>query len=1196
MKIYIQLRRKLFACAFVRLAFSKQTLMRVNFTCILLLLTLLQVSAAGFAQKISLSKKNISLQQLFKEIKSQSGYDFLYEPQEIKNAKRITINVNNADLKAVLDQVFAVQTLDYTIDQKTIVVRSRPTSIFESIDRFFNLIDIRGKVLDEKGNPLPGATVQVKGEVRGTITNTEGEFRLGNVDKGTVLVVSFVGYKSKEVVVTNENLLSVTLEINSAELQSVSVVSTGYQTLSKERATGAFNVITGDQLDRPTTNIAQRLIGTTAGMQATLDADGNPRFEVRGQTTLNVYNANGSRNQNGAPLVVVDGFAIQGEFNTINPNDVESITILKDAAAASIWGARSANGVIVIVTKKGLKGVPLKIDFSAFTRISNKLDLDYVNPLASSAETIDYEMKSFGNWSAQLNSGILATDYGKAWSLGTVAMSEHALGYLSLTERDALLATYKTLDNKEQIRKELLTNPLVQQYNLDISGASDKLRNHLSLLFEESKSNFKGTDNKKYTANYRADANVFKWLEFNFSGMVNYNKVNNNGVTLGDIQNLSPYEMLRNEDGSLTNVAKYYTPIIDRFVPKALFPYADWSYNPIQEIANREVVSEQLNTRLQAGLKLKVLKGLSFDSKIQYELFSTNNKRFRNEQTFSVRDSVNRFASWDQATNKVTLNVPKGGMLDQSRRRTEAYTLRNQLNFDRKFAEDHELSFVGGSEINNIVTETFGYATTYGFNKETLSVGTFPNGPGGTFFPIRNWLGSNQTIGYSNSFTSLTDRYFSLFGNAAYTFKSKYTLSGSVRTDASNLITDDPSYRYAPFWSIGSSWQVSEESFLKRVSWIDRLSLRATYGYNGNVDRTTSFRPLIAMGAIPNVYTGDVTATVSSFGNPTLRWEKTGTWNVGVDYTLFKGQIYGKVDMYHKSGKDLIATLSIPAANGTTSQRLNNAEMTNKGIELELGTMQKISGNDIVWRGNLNFSYNKNEITKLFVANYAASTLVGGGSGAYVEGEDANALWRFKYAGMQNTQPMVYGANGALYDFGAFTPGDGRDYLLNTGTAVAPYTLGFINSFQVYDFNLSFIVTGKFGHKFQRKGFNYPPTWTGRVLPNSKLSEVLNGDPSQIVPLPQNLIEPRYYFWDRFHQSLSYLIESASHIRMQEVNLNYNVPSKLTSKIGMRRVQAFAQGNDLFTLVANDAGEDPEYPLGTLKPQPRISLGIKCEF
>lgn len=1172
---------------------------------VIMITALTHVSAKSAAQKLSLNEKNSPIGMLIKKIRLQTGYDFVFDSKINMNLK-ITVDIKDAELEDALKIILEKHDLDFSINDKIIVIKSKKESILEDLISHIFAIDLKGIVLDEKGMPLPGATVRIKDSDKRTITNSQGEFFLSGIEEKSIMIISYVGYKAKEISATGKELV-ISLELNDAALEAVNVISTGYQLLSKERATGSFNSIEKDQLSKPSTNIAQRLIGTTAGMQATLDADGNPRFEIRGQTSLNIRDAFGVRNQNASPLVVVDGFPVQGDFNTVNPNDVESITILKDAAAASIWGARSANGVIVVVTKKGKKGTPINVSFSAFTRISQKLDLDYVNPLASSAETVDYEMRSFNNWGATINGGVLANDVGKAQSPASVAMNEYALGFITLAQRDAQLQSFKNLDNRNQIRNELLANPTVQQYNLEISGATQKMANRLSLLYEDTQTNFKRSDNKKYTANYSADADIFKWLQLSFGTLVNYNKANRSGVNynvnpfgasnpLADIAGIAPYEMLRNADGSLNNISRYYTPILDRFVPRAIFPYSDWTYNPIQEIENRDYTTEQINVRFQGGLNVKIVDGLSFSSKVQYELFNTNNRNFNNDKTFAVRNLINTSASWDIANNRTSLNLPKGGIVDQNRSRSEAYVFRNQLNFNKVIKQHHEVNLVAGSEINRLISETFESPTTYGYNEETLSVGVFPNGPGVAGLPVRDWLGRNITFPYSNKFGYTTDRYFSLFGNVAYTFKDKYTLSGSIRTDASNLITDDPSYRYAPFWSVGFGWQAKKEGFMQNLSWIDRLTFRATYGFNGNVDKSTSFRPLIAIGAIPNLYTGDLTATVSSFGNPTLRWEKTGTWNIGVDYGFFNGGLYGKIDLYHKSGRDLIATLSIPAVNGTTRQNLNNAAMINKGIEIELGTRQRINGNNIIWSGNLNLSYNKNEITKLFVANYTATTLAGGGSGAYVEGENAASIWRYQYAGIKNSQPTVAGPNGQTYDFSASTPGDGRAYMLNMGTEIAPYTLGFINSFKIYDFNLSFILTGKFGHKFQRKGFNYPPQFGSRVLPNSKLSEVLTGNPADIVPLPLNNIEPRYFFWDRFYNSLSYLIEDASHIRMQEINLNYNLPVQLTSKLAMRNVQFFAQGNDLFTVVANKSGEDPEYPLGTLKPQPRITLGIKCEF
>ena len=284
-----------------------------------------------------------------------------------------------------------------------------------------------------------------------------------------------------------------------------------------------------------------------------------------------------------------------------------------------------------------------------------------------------------------------------------------------------------------------------------------------------------------------------------------------------------------------------------------------------------------------------------------------------------MRQLINTTSSWNQETGKVTPNLPKGGIKDQSKTEIRAYNWRNQLNFVRTFADRHDVNVIAGMEVSDRVRESTTYARTYGYNDETLSVGVFPNGPTGT----KNWMGnSNGTFGYTNSYSYSTDRYFSLYANAAYTFDEKYTVSGSVRTDASNLITDDPKYRYSPFWSLGLGWQIGKENFMAGIDWLDRLNIRATYGYNGNVDKSTSFRPLISVNATQNTYTHDFTASISSYGNPSLRWEKTGTWDLGIDYSVLAGKLYGKIDVYNKLGKDLIASMTIPSVNGTSSQKV----------------------------------------------------------------------------------------------------------------------------------------------------------------------------------------------------------------------------------------------------------------------------------
>lgn len=1064
-----------------------------------------------------------------------------------------------------------------------------------SIVLFAQNINVSGTVLDETSTPIIGATVVVVGQPsKGSVTDIDGKFSIPGVASNGELKVSYVGMKSTNVLLKGKAVHTIILYDDSELLDEV--VVTGYQTISKERATGSYNLIKSDQIEKPTTNIGQRLIGTSSGVQAKTDAEGNVSFEIRGQSSLMAV---------AQPLIVVDGFAIQGGLSSINPNDVKDITILKDAAATSIWGARSANGVIVITTKSGSRDKGLTVNFNSFMKYAPKIDLDYLSPLASSAEIIDYEQKGFnsdffgGPWSPIPNSNTSLTG---GYSQAVEAMNENRLGFLSTSELNNILDKLRNSDNRGQIKDLMLQNPFTQQYNLSVASKGDRTSSYLSLMYESNKSNYKGSDDEKYNISFRTNAEIFKSLDFSFIGTFVMSNRNNNG----EMYTGSRYHMLLDEDGNRNSLpSSFYWPNIERYVPHESFPYQDWSYNPLTEIANRDLKSSTLNSRVQAGLTFKIIDGLTLDTKFQYELLNGQTKNYYKEETYTVRYLVNTSSSWDRATNTVKPNHPKGGILDQNKSERTSYNWRNQLTYNKEFFGRDQFSAIAGTEIQNIVYQTTSSPRTFGYDDNRLTVGTLPNGSGGSgALQLTNWTGGRFTIPYTHSFSYSTDRYVSLYANAAYTINSKYTISGSARTDASNLITDDPKYRYAPFWSIGASWNIGKEDFMSDISWLDRLMLRATYGYNGNVDKSTSFMPLISVPGSQNIYIQDYTATVSSYGNPTLRWEKTGTIDVGVDFDMFKGKLFGKLDVYNKKGKDLIVSMSIPAVNGTKTQKLNMAEMTNRGFEFELGTTTKLSGNNIVWTGSVNFSYNYNNIDELFKTTYSAYELYGGGTAAYVQGYNANTLWAFEYAGVENQgteanpnwQPIVQGKGDEVYDFTGWTPGDGRDYMLNMGTKVAPVGIGLINSFKIYDFDLSFIFTGKFGHKFNGLTFNYPSMSGGSALPNKLYNEVLNGDPQKVVPIPFGKEEPRYYFWDRFYPYLDYRVQSANHVRMQELNIAYNVNPLLLRKIGLRSAKVYGQANNLFVLTNNKYNEDPEFPMGSLRPTPTVTFGLNLTF
>ena len=555
--------------------------------------------------------------------------------------------------------------------------------------------------------------------------------------------------------------------------------------------------------------------------------------------------------------------------------------------------------------------------------------------------------------------------------------------------------------------------------------------------------------------------------------------------------------------------------------------------------------------------------------------------------------------------------------MDQSASQLGTLTLRAQVNLNRTFADRHAIAAVAGVETIDRVNQSWYYPRTYGFNDQTLSVGDLVYGYGGVGeAQLLDWQGDPQTFSHLNGFGYMTDRYFSAFANASYTFDGKYTISGSVRTDASNLITDDPKYRYAPFWSVGASWQLGKEDFM-RGSVFDILTLRATFGHNGNVDKTTTFQPLLQPYPTPSVVTGENILgnangqnLMNSFGNPTLRWERTRTFDAGVDFQLWRGLLRGKFDVYRRHSLDLIASVSLPKVMGTSSIRLNNGEITNNGIEFEIGSTVPIRGRDIVWDGTLMFSYNKNMIKTLqvkptsayYLTLYQANPSYYTGNN-WLEGHDMNTQWCYEYGGLINNgtetspdmQPTILGKDGNRQTMASWPSGDAENISYDMGTRVAPVNASFSTSLKLYDFDFSMIFTGKFGHVFMRESFNYP-TLDGGEIPNAKLSEVVNCDPQKMIPLPQGDVDSGYDFWSNFYPFMSYLATNASFIRCQEINVAYNLPKAATDWLRVGGLKLYVQANNPFNIYFNKWHEDPEFKRGSIPLQAYYLFGIKLNF
>lgn len=1054
---------------------------------------------------------------------------------------------------------------------------------------------VSGQILDTNGEPLTGAIVRVEGTDKAAVTDTDGRFTLQGVAQNQYITVSYLGKKAVRKRATGDRL-SIALDDDDNTLGDVLV--TGYQTISKERATGAYDMIKGSDLEKPAANISERIVGRVAGVRTDLDADGNVSMVVRGQGTF----------LSADPLIVIDGFATNEGLSSINPNDVETVTVLKDAAASSIWGARASNGVIVITTKQAARNNKLKVEFNSFVRIGSKTDLDYLRNLASSEEQVAWEkatagkygyntLPSSGSWNTFKNS------FQQAYTLGYTLYNRMMSGDLTEAQYNSEMDKLAKLDNSKQIEDNLLRRPTYQNYNLSLAGGTERTQNYVSVNYQYDSSRFKKTHDDKLQINYRGNYNVFKWLDASLSTMVSYGNGTYNGSSVSEIKALGPYDMLIDDSGNLTDLMrlKYYQPLIDNTLDKSSFPYSDWSYNPIREISSRDITSKTLGTRIQAGLTFKIIDGLTLDTKLQYERYEQSNRSLYYEDSWTVRNTVNTTSAYDPETGKVTANLPTGQFLDESTSTQTSYDWRTQLNFSKTFLRDHRVDFIAGFEMMQDKTTSHSSPRSVGYDDDHLTVGIFPNGTGDSNNPLYNMVGSKITFqsgSYINRYSWYNNRYISYYANLAYTFKERYSVSGSIRNDASNFITDDPEYRYSPFWSIGGSWVASKEDFMKDITWVDYLKLRMTYGYNGNSNNASSVKPLISMGQTDAV-TGLTQASIYDKGNPNLRWERTSTFNVGVDFDLLSHHLYGKIDYYYKYGKDILANVAIPYVDGDDTAYFNNAEITNHGIELTLGSQFAITP-ELRWNGQLTFSYNKNKVKKLLVANANHWWLSGSGySGElYIEGKSIGSLWSYAYGGMKDVgtagneriEPVIKLVGDEVTPLSNPSINyDGREFMVCSGTQNAPTSIGFTNEFSWRFIDLSFTITGQMGHKFRQTPFNYT---TQSTFANAQISSVLGSDGSTVVPIPLYTSDNMYS--STYTGYMDYLIASADNFRLRELNLTLNAPAPLARKIGLTAAQFYIQGNNLLTLKGQD--EDPDYAYGSLRLQPSWTFGVKVTF
>ncbi|WP_321299020.1 SusC/RagA family TonB-linked outer membrane protein [Marinifilum fragile] len=1138
----------------------------MKFTFMLMVLSVVQLSASVYSQnkRFNMELTNQTLIEVFEEIRNNSEFSFVYDLDDVEGIMDVNVSEKDATVEEILNSCFENTNLTYEVIDKVVVVKQKPYVAPKSEQQ--EKKEIKGRVTDDQGVPLPGVSVVIKGTSVGGATDIDGKYAIEVENDNAVLVFSFVGMLPQEVTYKGQFVQNVTLTADTEQMAEV--VVTGYQSISRERASGAFEKVDSEVLDQKSTlNVVDKLEGQAAGVL--FDNDGN--ITIRGISTMNA---------NSKPLYVVDGFPIEGDLETLNPNDIESMTVLKDAAAASIWGARAANGVIVIVSKKNAKKGKPVVEFSSTLSIADHPDL-YDLPVASTEKFLEVEKFLADNGWQNLPSG--ANQYPITQGMDTYLKLND--GQINQSQADAIINQLKGVDVRDEFADLFLRKSVRQQYNLAISGASDHSNYRMSLSYDDNKTSSKENKNDRLIANLRINTKVTDRINVNAGISTTLRNQYNNGIGIQSVLGAPQYQTILDANGNyVPQPRSYYQPTKESLVAQG-YPYS-WDYNLYQEFQNKDNTIQQKDIRMNVGVNVKLIDGLDFEGRYQYEWGNREGENLYNEETYNVRNRVNSFTYIEDGN--IISNFPKGHIFSQSFSKYKTFTTRGQLNFNRAFDDNkHQLNALAGMEIRKYTSESSTYSK-YGYDPQSLQYISVNHNE----LYTSAISGSKRNIGDETSFGHLEDRFVSYYGNMAYTYNDKYTLTASARLDDSNLFGADSKYRNVPLWSTGLNWQVHKEDFMN-LDFVNRLNFRLTYGTNGNVDKNTS--PYLIAEVAKDWSDQHQYAYLKNPKNPNLRWEKTAVVNVGVDYSLFSNRVSGSIEYYSKNSTDLLGNVSLNSTYGFSSALMNFAEMTNKGIDasVNVGILNK----GVKWNSILNFSYNKNKVEKVEMPDETVSSYI---RGVARVGKPLHYLYSYRWAGLSNEGlPQIYNENGEVIDHE--TPLEDSSALKYEGNLIPKFYGSLTNVFSYKGFSLSTLFTYKFGHKFRVPTINY-----------SDLNSSLNrnyvhedyvrrwqkpGDEAltDIPVLPTDLSQIGSYF-NSYTQLSDNRVESASHIRFKEVILNYELPKKFVETLKLRALNVGVQVRNLGVITFNDSGLDPEYVPRVVSNQSLSGMPLKPEY
>lgn len=1169
---------------------------------IILFFLCLYLPSLGFAmgQEITLNVRQASLKSVLESIQKQSSCNVLAKEQYFRISKLVTINVKNADIKTVLDEIFRDQPLSYQFNQNVITITeaAKPVKV-SSVQQ----IQASGTVRDENGKAIVGATVMEKGGTNKIATDNNGRFTLPVKSTTAVLHISAIGFQSRDITFRGSDL---NITLSSSDQNIEEVVITGYQTIRKRNFTGASTTLKAEDIRRDgVADVSRMLEGQVAGVtvqnvSGTFGAA--PKIRVRGATSITGENK---------PLWVVDGIVLEDVVNIsneqlstgdpstllgsavagINPDDIETFEILKDAAATSLYGARAMNGVVVITTKKGKAGKLITSYTGNFTTS--------LKPSYNSFDILDSynQMKIFNEM--EMKGWLTYTKILTQSRYGVYGTMAKELGYDEKTGTFPLLndpdAKSKYLSRFAHINTnwfdQLFNNSLRQEHAISISGGSEKNQTYASTSFLQDQGWAKGNQAKRLTANIRTSFVPNDKLTYGFIATAYIRDQNAPGTLQRSTKNeggfnrefdINPFNYalntartvpLHNEDGSLFYVRNNYA-----------------KFNILEELENNYLDIKGTDFKLQGELRYKILPTLTYSLDAAYRYIKTSQDHIIQEASNMPRafragsvydeDGQNStianqnpylFRDLNNVEGEPVSVLPYGGFRNRNAIDMDNYTFRNSLNLNQKFSEDHRVDVFAFQELRYVQRNTSDYrGVGYQYDR-----GGIPNIDPAIFY----YYASRGETYYSAQPTF--ERYLAFAGTGTYTFRDKLNIGGTVRYDGTNALGKGRVGRWLPTWNVSSSWNVDGEPWFNKQKVLSTLKLRTSYGLVGSIGIAKNSGLILRNSLSPRPYLNqnEPIMNIERLANTELTWEKMYKWNLGTDMSFLNGRYQLTVDYYAHNSFDLIGDLRTSSIGGETIKTANYANLKAQGLEVTIGATI-IKNDNWKYHTSLNFGYNKSKIEDLR-GNPTINVLSSPNGGAVI-GYPQRGLFSVKFLNLSpvNGAPIFVNQEGEASS-NVYMNSPFINNLVYEGPLDAILAGGFNNILSYKNLQLNILITGSMGNKIRMNPAFFDNYTDLNALSWDFLNRwVLNSDnevPSILGRREAQLLDGT--FPNSSYNFSDQRVADGGFVRLKQARLSYNLPAKWMNSIKFKTATISLVGNNMFLIYADKRlnGQDPEF-------------------